>query len=272
MINKFFFFILFFNLNYVISQQDSYSWEKVNSYKINSGETWAVDLLENIYISNGEMIHKYDSIGTRIFSQSIKSLGNATTIIPINTMKLLHFSEEQQTLCYFDNTLSFLDDCIDLSLEGIISAELICASNQPNKVWLVDNLNLTLHLLSLNNKQQSQVVRNLRGILDINNITQILERENKLFLLDITKGIYVLDLYASLIEFIDQKNILHIDVNEATIFTLSDTNLFVKNYFTGEQLSVDLPIGGIFELKYKNDFFYFRVNENVYKYRLQLYK
>ena len=115
MINKFLLFMLLFNLNYVISQQESYEWEMVNSYKINSGETWAVDLLENIYISNGEMIHKYDLTGSRIFSQSIKSLGNATTIIPINSMKLLHFSEEQQTLCYFDNTLSFLDDCIYLS-------------------------------------------------------------------------------------------------------------------------------------------------------------
>lgn len=264
--------MLLLNLNYVISQQDSYSWELVNSYKINNGETWAVDLLENIYISNGEMIHKYDSTGNRIFSQSIKSLGNAKTVIPINSMKLLHFSEEQQTICYFDNTLSFLDDCIDLSIEGINSAELICASYQPNKVWVVDNLNLTLHLLSLSNKQQSQIVRNLRGILDINNITQIIESENMLFLLDITKGIYILDLYASLIEFIDQKNILQIDVNETTIFTLSDTNLFIKNYFTTDELSINLPMNGIFELKYKNDFFYFRVNQRVYKYKLQLNK
>ena len=272
MINKFFFFMLLFNLNCVISQQESYSWEKVNSYKINKGETWAVDLLENIYISSGEIIHKYDSTGNIIFSQSIKSLGNVTEIIPINTMKLLHFSEDQQTLCYFDNTLSFIDDCLDLSVEGIISAELICASNQPNKVWVVDNLNLTLHLLSLSNKQQSQIVRNLRGILDINKITQILERENKLFLIDNTKGIYILDLYASLIEFIDQKNILYLDVNEATIFILSDTDLFVKNLFTGDQLSINLPVDGIFELKYKNDFFYLRVNQNIYKYKLQLYK
>lgn len=250
----------------------SFSWKEVRSYKVAEGEAWNVDLLENMYVSDGGMIHKYDSSGTLRFSQSIKSLGNTTHLIPVNTMKLIHFSEEQQTLCYFDNTLSSMNDCIDLTNEDIVSAELVCGSSQPNKVWVLDNLNSTLHLLSLDNLRQSQVVRNLRGVLDLNNITQIRERNNRLFLLDKSKGVYVFDLYATLIEFIPGESIQQLDAFEGTLFTVSDNTVFVRSLITGEQFSIELPIDGVSEVNYRNQFFYFRSKGNVHKYELQFSK
>ncbi len=261
-------FTLFLSVAYA---QDSlsYSWKEVRTYKVAEGEVWTVDLLENMYISDGGMVHKYDSSGTLRFSQSIKSLGNTTHIIPVNTMKLIHFSEEQQTLCYFDNTLSSMNDCVDLTREGLVSAELVCGSSQPNKVWVLDNLNSTLHLLSLDNLRQSQEVRNLKGVLDLEHITQIRERYNRLFVLDQSKGVYVFDLYATLIEFIPAESIQQLDAYEETLFTVSDKTLFVRSLKTGEQFSVNLPVDGVSEVNYRNQFFYLRSNGNVHKYELQ---
>ena len=273
MIKQLLFLVFTANLSVSFTQDSlSYSWKEVMSYKVAECETWTVDLLENIYVSDGGMVHKYDSSGVIMFSQSIKSLGNTTHLIPVNTMKIIHFSEEQQTLCYFDNTLSSMNDCIDLTREKIVSAEFVCGSSQPNKVWVIDNLNSTLSLLSLDNLQQRQEVGNLRGILDINNITQIRERYNRLFVLDKSKGIYVFDIYATLIEFIPRKNIQHFDASEGTLFTVSDKTLFVRSLVTGEEFGIHLPIDGVFEMNYRNQFFFLRSKGNVHKYELQFFK
>ena len=251
--------------------QDSldYAWKKVRSYPIGQDEIWVVDVLENIYISDKGLINKYDSSGVLWFSQSIKSLGNTTQLIPINSMKLIHFSEEQQTLCYFDNTLSSMNDCIDLTDQDIVSAELVCGSSQPNKIWVLDNLNSTLNLLSLDNLSQTQEVKNLRGVLNLDEVTQIKERYNRLYLLDKSKGVYVFDLYATLIEFIPEESIQQIEAFENTLFTVRGNLLNVRSLITSDNFDVELPIDNVSELGYRNQFFYFRSNGNVHKYELQ---
>ena len=203
--NKIFAIACFCCLHILLQAQSdsiSYEWNKKMSYKIGEGEVWSIDGLENFYVSQNSLINKYDSVGVLKFSQSIKSLGRMTQIVPVNTMKLVHFSEEQQTLCYFDNTLSSMSDCIELSDKGIVNAVLVSASNQPNKIWVLDNLNSKLVLLALDNQSQPQEILNLRGVLDIEKISQIVEKNSRLFLLDQEKGAYVFDLYGSLIEFI----------------------------------------------------------------------
>jgi len=253
------------------AQSDSidYKWRKKMSYKIGEGEVWSTDGLENFYVSKNGLINKYDSVGALKFSQSIKSLGRMTQMIPVNTMKLVHFSEEQQTLCYFDNTLSAMSDCIELSDKGIVNAVLVSASNQPNKIWVLDNLNSKLVLLGLDNQRQPQEILNLRGVLDIENISQIVEKNSRLYLLDREKGAYIFDLYGSLLEFIPKKSIQQLDANEQTLFTLEGNSLYIRSLQTGESFSVKLPVEGVYELVYRNRCFFFRTDSAVHKFELQ---
>ena len=150
----------------LIAQNDiSYNWYKEIKYTIGARENWSVDGLLNVYISNDSSIEEYDSVGVLKFAESIKSLGKMTQLVPVNTMKLIHFSEEQQTLCYLDNTLSQLDDCIELADKGVVNATTISSSNQPDKIWVLDNLNSRLLLLPLEGNGQPQEIVNVRGIL-----------------------------------------------------------------------------------------------------------
>ncbi|OFZ55558.1 MAG: hypothetical protein A3D92_13545 [Bacteroidetes bacterium RIFCSPHIGHO2_02_FULL_44_7] len=245
------------------------SWIEKQIYPMQADGVWSVDGLENVYIAQFGLINKFDSTGKLKFSQSIKSLGSMTQLVPINTMKLIHFSEEQQTLCYLDNTLSPLDDCIDLTEEGIVNAVMVSESNQPNKIWVLDNLNSRLLLLPLDNVYQTQELVNLRGVLDLNQVTQFVERNNQVVLLDATKGVYIFDLYGSLLDYFPEKNVLAVDANEQMLFLLRADGLYIRSFASGETLRVDVPVTGVIDFAYRNHFFFFRTEKAVHKFALQ---
>ena len=250
--------------------QDSlgYVWKPKGELLIVESEFWEVDAFENIYTSTGNSINKYNQDAELQFSQSIKRLGRMSQLVLINTMRLIHFSEEQQTLCYFDNTLSEMDDCVELSDQGVVNASLVCGSSQPNKIWVLDNLNSTLSLFSLDKLIQEQEINNLKGILNIENISDIKESGSRLYLLDKTQGIYVFDLCGSLLDFIPKKSIQQFAVIGSTLYTLIAGDLKIVSIDTDEEISVKLPIDKVFDFQIQNGTFYLRANNSVHKFEL----
>ncbi len=267
---KIFFFLLLIIFGQQVVGQDSiqYQWKEIRSFNLEEESRWTVDAFENLYVSSRGIINKYDVNGELTFSQSIKSLGSMTDLVLINTMKLVHFSEEQQTLCYFDNTLSELDDCVDLSNEGIVNAFLISSSSQPNKIWILDNFNSTLSFLSLDRTIQSQRVFNLKGVLNLEDIVQMLEYGNAMYLLDDEKGVYQFDLYGSLVQFIPVKNAKQIAVVGSTLYILVENQLIVHALEFNDSFKINLPVEEIIEIKEVNQTFFLRSNEKVYKFQL----
>ena len=266
-----FIYIVFFVLASLNSYgQDSitYNWTLHYSFPISENENWNVDGFENYYVSENDILHKYNKEGEQTYSLSVKSLGRMKQLFIVNAMKVVHFSEEQQTLCYFDNTLSSMDDCIDLSEEGVVYASLVCSSNQSNKIWVLDNLNSTLNLLSLDRMNQEQEIHNLKGILNMENISQMKESENRLYLLDKSKGIYIFGIYGSLIEFIPQESIQQFEVVGQTLFTLIENKLVIRALEFDESFTANLPVDEVIEIRHQNNMFYLRTKTNVHKFEL----
>ena len=257
-----------------VSAQDSlgYRWNELQSYPCKPGEVWHLDVLEYYFTSDNGTINKYGIDGNLMFSQSIKSLGQIKDFVSINTSKLIHFSEEQQTLCYFDNTLAKMDDCIDLTDEGLMYVTMISASSQPNKVWAYDSFNSRLLLLSMNRLNQQQEIMNILGTIDIKEISQIKERGNRLFIVDPTKGVYVFDLYGSLIEFVPEIGVIQVDAHEKAMFTLHKYKIKVRFFDSGKSEDVVLPMAYISGFMYRNQHFFFRENETVHKFELQIFE
>lgn len=252
--------------------QDSlgYQWNQLQTYAVKENEVWHIDVLEYYFASDNGTINKYALDGSLMFSQSIKSLGQIKDFVSINTSKLVHFSEEQQTLCYFDNTLTKLDDCIDLADEGLVNVTLISASSQPNKIWVFDRFNSRLLLLSLNRLNQQQEVLNVIGTLDIKDVSQIKERGNRLFVVDPTKGVYIFDVYGSLIEFVAEPGVIQVDAHEKAMFTLHKEKMKVRFFNSDKSEDVALPFPEITGFMYRNQHFFFEANEIVHKFELQI--
>ncbi len=251
--------------------QDSlnYSWVKKFSFKLDSTSVWNIDRLENHYVSDGKTIDKMDSTGKIRFTQSVRSSGGMSTLEPINTMKLVHFSQEQQTLCFFDNTLSLYQDCIELIDADIINASLICSSSQSDRIWVLDQLNSTLTQLVFSSDIPSVSVENLAGILEVNEVTQILERDERLFLLDSDRGIYQFDIYGSFVDFYSRENIDQFEVVGNSLFLLINNTLVLQSTRSEQSVEIALPVEDVFEFRIANKAIFLRTPQTVHKFELQ---
>lgn len=260
--------ILFCIVSFGSFTQKKYEWIEKEKYTIDSLDIWTVDVLGNTYITKKEAINKYDSIGNLKFSQSQKSIGRLSIIQPINTMKLVAFSEEQQMFCFLDNTLTPYESCIELIDQNIGNATKFTTSSQPDKFWVYDQLNSRLHLLSLDETDQAQEVENLRGILNTNQISDMLEQNNLLYLVDSLQGIFILDMYGSLVNMIKRIGIKDIQVDNDYIYLLEKNEIFILNMDAMELMKMSCPIDGVIEFRKTKSCFYFRTTKEIKKYQL----
>lgn len=264
--------VLLFGLSGTLFSQ-SYQWKPIKKYSLEEQAKWSVDGLSNLYISNNSVISKIDSTGSLKFQQSIKSLGDLSQILPINTMKLVHFSEEQQTLCYFDNTLTQNEDCIELIDRDVLNATEIATSERSDMLWVYDEINSRLSLFNTEgNDQQNIRIENIRGILGTENVDQLIERGNKLYLLDKNIGVFILDIYGSLINKVTLKDAKAITAGQSALYVLFDDHISVFPDESPDRFDIQLPIENVLEFEFKGGFLYLRTPKNVHKFRLQSLK
>lgn len=262
-------FIFFYFVVSICIGQDETKWKLITSFPADTNSVWNIDGIGNVYTTNKDVINKFDSTGTLKFNQSIKMFGKLSSIFPINTMKIGVFSEQQQLLCFLDNTLTKSEDCIELSKHEIDFATLISNSAQPDKFWIFDQLNSRLHLISHDRKSQNQEIKNVNGLLDLNKISSITEQNYHLYLIDSEKGVYELDLYGSLIEFYPMKEIISVYADDKSVLLFSYSEIIVINKQTQKTLYQTLPDFEFTDVKYVNKNFYFKSKDAILKYRIE---
>jgi hypothetical protein len=241
-------------------------WKPMGEYAIGKNEVWSTDILGNVYVTNRKAIEKYDSTGVQKFSQSVKSFGKVAEIRPVNTMKLVLFSEDQQILCWMDNTLTLGEECIDLSKFDIGLATHVAASGQPDKLWVVDQLNSKLLLLDMGRSNQSQEIKNLKGILNMSDVQGVTEVNNELFLLDNKGVIYRFDLYGSLIGSYEFDGVKGFAVKDDALVVLTENTLLINHLSDEHKTNISVPIGAVDEFRISGSYFYFRTENKILKY------
>jgi hypothetical protein len=146
---------------------------------------------------------------------------------------------------------------------------LVATSSQPEKFWVLDQLNSRLLLLDLSGQMQFQEVRNLKGTLNLSTITSLVESEGHLFLMG--SGVYYeFDRYGTLLN-----EFAYADANETTLncvpsgerfYWIFGDELVVQNLGGGEERRVKLPEEQILEFKKSGDIYYFRTADKILKY------
>jgi hypothetical protein len=268
---KFVFVILVLVMcNSFLAQKDSIQWTRSFEKELGVDEAWTTDILGNLILTRRNVIEKYDSTGRLLFSQSIRSIGKISQLAPVNAMKLFVFSEEQQSLCVMDNTLSLSERCNDLADFDIGMAVHIAASGQSDRVWVLDQPNSRLLLVRLGRTATSQEIKNLNGILNIAEVSDISEYNNELYLTDYTRGVYRFDQYGSFIDFYPVEACDHLSVVNGTMLTLCSGELTLTELITGKKIVLQVPEEGVKAFRNLGNNFWFRTENKVINYRLSL--
>ena len=249
----FVYFIFFVNHSQIIIEDT----EEKNFTFLKAVSVWNIDELQNLYLIQGSTLIKCDSSGKQLFSQSIKSIGNVAQIEPINALKIAVFSEEQQSICLFDNTLTLNGECNYLDKFGIRNAKFIARSNRPNLFWIYDQFNSTLLLIDIISNKTIQKVDNIKGLIlkgeEENEVEKIQEFNNHLYLIDSKETIYEFDQLMTLnrefikhskkIAFWDNQ-LIEMEGNKTWITSL--INKEIKTYTSTDRNPKDIKIKGKF--------------------------
>lgn len=262
------FFVIFSGK--VTFSQSNYKWIKKSFFSIDSLFKWELDGLGNVYSFKNNIIQKHDSIGVFKFSESQKTVGKVSALLPINAMKLIIFSEEQQLICTSDNTLTNYSNCKELDELGIEYGTKIAVSSRPNKIWIYDQVNSDLLLVSLDFGEIEQKISNLKNVIGITGVDFIKEVDNKLFIYDKNKGMYQFDFYGTLLSFEEIIGATSVDLDQSNVVYLFKDKLHFYNLKFFTEREIEVPLDGVFNFQKQGMNFYFKTTDKIIEYQLVL--
>ena len=262
-----YFIILFCALHGSAQELDSVNWEALQSVPATKNTTWTTDRFGNYYLCQDGVMMKYDTLAHLVFRQSIKKLGNIESIMGVNAMKIVVFSEEQQRLCAFDNTLTAIESCLNLGDFGFEYVSLVCTSAQPDRIWLLDQVNSRLVQYSFSQNKNAIEISNLRGILSLEEVTKIEESGNNLFVSDNKGIVYRLDVYGTLIDVYELGPFIDFTVANNRLIVLYEEKLVTVQLDNGQKQGINLPVLHPIGLEVRGKNLFLRTENKILKYQ-----
>jgi hypothetical protein len=247
------------------------SWQLKDSISCDSNAIWTIDWIGNLIMQQGGTIDKYDSTGHKLFSQSIKKLGNLHSITPVNAMKIALFSEDQQAVCILDNTLTLSQECIDLDRFDIQWASCFSSSGQQEKMWIFDELGNRLLLISTNNTNQFQEIKNVRGMLNSASIVEIEEIENRLFIKEDRGRLFEFDIYGSLSNVYEIQGAIDFEFRNGKVVFLEENQKQLRILDGYSEILFDLPIQNVRKFKISGSYFFLQTVDKIFKYEVSFF-
>jgi hypothetical protein len=175
--------------NFVYSQelQESYSW------KVEDVVDATADHTGMLYVSNKQgIISKYDKNGLPLISYSGDNISPIYSIDVSHTSKIFGFYKDDQSYLILDRFLNPLNEAIfNTSLIGYASETAYAADNN---IWIFDQSDLSVKKINLlNNTLQTTISVSLFITVEEWDIKQIEEYQNRLYVYNADKNVYVFD-------------------------------------------------------------------------------
>ena len=275
-----FFLLIFVSLSEIKTySQDSLSqtieWKKDTIFTFTNEIVWNLDHFGNLYIADKDQLKKLDSKGKKLFSQSLKKYGEIAKIDVRNPMKLLLFSEQQQSLFYLDNTLTKQENDIDLGDVETIGFEInyatqVSSSSQADKIWVYDQENSTINLIA-SNQAQSIKIENSAGLLNFSKVNQFFEANGNLWIVDPQKGIFTFDIYGTLLSHLEINEITWLEVDENYIYILKENKIIITNLNSNSKKELILPIKNVGKFKIREKSIYLESENSIFKYKMEIF-
>lgn len=252
----------------LLGQDSLFSWKENFRIEENNISGWNIDAFGSLIISNSSSLIKYNPEGEIAYKISSKNFGEIKQIIPITPLKIVIFSEEQQQICFVDNTLTPVNECVDLGDYNIEFATFIGRSSRGEKLWVFDQVNSTLLLIDLNQRGKIvQEIRNTKGLISLNELVEIVEFQTSLFLFDATNQLIKFDLNGSLISQV-KLEANDIAASDNQIWLFYKKNLFLYSDFDIPSFICQLPLQEIACFRSISDRFFFQRGNEIHCFNL----
>lgn len=179
-------------------------------------EHFTVDVLENFYGWEGNILDKYSPDGKLVATYSNKSWGNITRVDASIPSKILVFYQESGTILFLDSKLSPAGNCINLFDKGLFSIST-AAILSSNSIALFDltSQNLYISDFDLNVKLTTPCNFGEEFVPVISNT--LLDKE---ILLVNKSGLYFFDKFGSFEKQLPITDIISSQLNKNTLFYL----------------------------------------------------
>lgn len=259
--------LLFFLIIYSVFGQEK-EWVLQNEHAIQNVDYWDVDPMGKVIYSKKDVLIKLDSNFMVLFRQSLKGFGTISDIDARHALKTLIFSEDQQSIAFLDNTLTYHQPVKDLSISNVSYATNVSYSAQSNRYWVYDVDNTKLMLFD-EMRNQPSVIENLAGILGSLHVDMVREMENYLLILDKSKGMYLFDYYGSMIDFIETDRALNVALNKGYVYYLTTENLVRFDLRSRDEVLIDLPISGVIDFRILGNYVFLQSADGIKKYLLK---
>ena len=136
-------------------------------------------------------------------------------------------------------------------------ATLVCYSEQYNRFWIYDQDNSRLTLFDPNGSVV-RTVENLAGLIGIQNPCQLLEKNGTVYIVDENRGVYLFDMFGTMINFYEIPNLHWIQADEHNIYYVSDQKLHSKNIQFGSEYIAEEDISFETTFRISRDLLYFK--------------
>ena len=208
--------------------------QKVKTLSIKNISVASVDRLGNFYfvLPSGKM-QKYDGDGT-LLDESSSTILPLTLLEPWNPLKVFTYSNQQRKYQFWDHHLERLEDKT-LEPSFSITPQLVCPANENNKAWILDVADYSLKRVDMiTNKIDLEESLPADWIDKNTHFVFIREYQNRVFLLDESKGIFMLNNLGKPITTIGVKGLTFFNFLGQELCYGDGLKIMLLDLFTGE--------------------------------------
>ena len=201
-----------------------------------------VDVLDNIYlINNNNQLKKIkpngDSAG--VFND-VKKYGNPTLLDVSNPLKILLYYKNYSTVVVLDRFLTYRNS-INFRSKNIFKVKSL-ATSYDNNIWIFDEQDFKLKKIDDEGTVLNET-NDWRQFFDtVPSPTQIIDRNNFVYLYDENKGFYIFDYYGSYKNNIPFLNWKHVVVTNNKLMGFSGDTLYSYEINSFNLKTYKLPV------------------------------
>lgn len=203
------------------------------------------------------------------FQETYKDFGEITAVQPINGLRSVIYSENQQLFGIIDNTLQLKEGNVAFYELNFSNITKIATCVRPDFIWLFDQYRERLVLLNTRTLQTQQIVDNCFGGINNAQIIAFFENSERLICLLSDGRYFEFDRNLTLIN----KMTLALELN---IFAYQN-NIWIQEQKQIEKLApnlhsnpIDLPLQSFQQMQVLQDRFYFQQGQKIKVFRLIL--